>query len=326
MANRPRALVLAPFRGAGFDLLQEVCEVVYDPWIEHSPAKIHSEEELAKRLGDEGATVLICESDRVAGPVLDLPLQVVGSTRGDPTNVDLDAATARRIPVLRTPGRNADAVAELTVGLVLAANRWICFADREVRAGGMYRDQVLPYQRFRAWQLAGRTAGLVGLGAIGRAVKWRLEGLGMEVISYDPYAEDATHADLDALLREADVVSLHAAVTDTSSKLIGAREFGLMKPGAIYVNAARAGLHDTDALVEALRSGHLFAAGLDHFDYEWLGADHPLAALDNVVLTPHIGGATYDTEANHSLTIATDIQRLLAGEKPLHCVNPEVLG
>jgi D-3-phosphoglycerate dehydrogenase len=99
-----------------------------------------------------------------------------------------------------------------------------------------------------------------------------------------------------------------------------------MKAGAIFLNSARAALHDMDALVEALASGHLGGAGLDHFPGENLAVDHPLCAMANVVLTPHIGGATYDTEANHSRMIADDLQRLLAGERPLHIVNPEVLG
>jgi D-3-phosphoglycerate dehydrogenase len=292
--------------------------------LEHNPAKMHQPDELAKRIADEGATVLVCEADPVSGPVLDLPLVVVGSTRGDPTNVDVAAATAKGIPVLRAPGRNADAVAELTVGLLLAASRRICFADREVRAGQMYRDGVLPYQRFRAWQLAGRTAGLIGLGAIGRAVKWRLEGLGMRVIASDPFAAEAEWK-LDDLLREADVVSVHAPVTEETRGLIGEREFGLMKPGVIYLNSARAAIHDPAALVAALTSGHLAAAGLDHFEHEWLDPADPLASLDNVVLTPHIGGATYDTETNHSMMIARDVTRILRGEQPEHCVNPEVL-
>jgi D-3-phosphoglycerate dehydrogenase len=107
--------------------------------------------------------------------------------------------------------------------------------------------------------------------------------------------------------------------------MIGADEFAAMKPGTLYINAARAALHDTDAMVAALQSGHLGGAGLDHFDHEWLDPSSPLAALQNVVLTPHIGGATYDTEANHSLLVARGIQKILAGEVPDNCVNPEVL-
>src|SRR5213078_4091316 len=153
MAERPRALVLAPMRGPGFDRLQEIADVVYDPFIEHQPLKLHSEEELAKRLADEGATIIVSEADKVAGAVLDVPLDIIGSTRGDPTNVDIPAATAKGIPVLRAPGRNADAVAEVTLALILAANRHIVAADRDVRDGQIYKDGTIPYQRFRAWQL-----------------------------------------------------------------------------------------------------------------------------------------------------------------------------
>jgi D-3-phosphoglycerate dehydrogenase len=324
MANRPRALVLAPMRGPGFDRLNEIADVIYDPFIEHSPLKLHSEEDLAKRLAEEGVTIVISEADKIAGPVLDQPLVVIGSTRGDPTNVDIPAATAKGIPVLRAPGRNANAVAEVTMALLFAANRHIVAADRDVRDGQIYKDGTIPYQRFRAWELAGRTAGLVGLGAIGRALKWRLEGIGMTVIAYDPYAADATHS-LDDLLAQSDVVSMHAPVTDDTRRMIGAEQFAQMKDGAIYINAARAMLHDTDALVAALMSGKLAGAGLDHFEHEWLDPAHPLAQLSNVVLTPHIGGATYDTEGNHARMIADDIAAVLSGQKPVNCVNPEVL-
>jgi D-3-phosphoglycerate dehydrogenase len=324
MAERPRALVLAPMRGPGFDRLKEIADVVYDPFIEHQPLKLHSEEELAKRLADEGATIVVSEADKIAGAILDLPLAVIGSTRGDPTNVDIPAATAKGIPVLRAPGRNADAVAEVTLALILAANRHIVAADRDVRDGQIYKDGTIPYQRFRAWELNGQTAGLVGLGAIGRALKWRLEGIGMKVIAYDPYAAEATHS-LDDLLAEADVISMHAPVTDETRGMIGAEQFAKMKDGASYVNAARAALHDTDALTAALESGKLSSAGLDHFEHEWLDPNHPLAKMPNVVLTPHIGGATYDTEGNHARMIADDIAAVLSGGTPVNCVNPEVL-
>src|SRR5439155_1058561 len=235
-----------------------------------------------------------------------------------------NAGTARGIPVLRAPGRNADAVAELTVALLFAVNRGVVRADLDVREGEVYRDGTIPYQRFRAWQLAGRTAGLVGLGAVGRATRWRLEGLGMRVIAHDPYADDATHS-LDDLLAEADVVSMHAMVTPETQGMIGAEQFARMKDDAMYVNTARAMLHDTDALVGALESGTLAGAGLDHFEGEHLPADHPLQSMPNVVLTPHIGGATYDTEANHSKLIADGLEQLLGGGKPDNLVNPEVL-
>ncbi len=146
----------------------------------------------------------------------------------------------------------------------------------------------------------------------------------MRVIAHDPYADDATHS-LDDLLAEADVVSMHAMVTPETQGMIGAEQFARMKDDAIYVNTARAMLHDTDALVAALESGRLGGAGLDHFDGEHLPTDHPLPSMTNVVLTPHIGGATYDTEANHSKLIADGLAQLLGGGKPDNLVNPEVL-
>ena len=324
MSPDHRALVTAPFRGEGLETLRGLADVVLDPWIDHTPLRLLDGEKLAALVRETDADLLVVESDFVNGPVLDLPLRVIGSCRGDPNNVDVAAATERGIPVLRAPGRNADAVAEITVALLFAVNRWLVRADRDVRAGQIYRDGTIPYQRFRAWQLAGRTAGIVGLGAVGRAVQWRLEGLGMRVIAYDPYAADATHS-LDELLAEADVVTLHAAVTPETERLIGPAQFDAMKDGAVFVNSARAELHDTDALVAALQAGKLAGAGLDHFVGESLAVDHPLCAMDNVVLTPHIGGATYDTEANHSRLIADGIATLLAGGRPDNLVNPEVL-
>ena len=256
--------------------------------------------------------------------MFDLPLRAIASTRGDPNNVDIAGATSAGIPVLYTPGRNADAVAEMTIALLFGATRHLLTADADVRAGQAFRDGTIPYQRFRAWELAGQTAGLVGLGAVARALKWRLEGLGLNVIAHDPYNDDARHS-LDELLAEADVVSLHAPVTDETVGMIGAAQFAAMRDGVVFLNTARAQLHDTDALVDALRSGKVAAAGLDHFVGEWLPTDHPLTSMPNVVLTPHIGGATWNTEARQAQIVADGLEALLSGRTPPHIVNPEVL-
>lgn len=325
MTERSRALVTAPFRGPAVERLRACVDLVIDPWIDHSPLRLYRADDLAARLADEGATILLCEADEVKGPVLELPLVAIGSARGDPTNVDIVGATAAGIPVLRAPGRNADGVAELTVGLLLAVTRHLLAADRDVRAGDIYRAGSIPYQRFRAWQLAGRTVGIVGLGAVGRAAKWRFEGLGMRVIAADPFAPDATHT-LDDLLAEADVVSMHAPVTTDTTCMIDADAIGRMRHGAVYLNTARAELHDLDALVDALVSGTLSGAGLDHFHGEFIDPGHPIATMDNVVLTPHIGGATFDTETTHTTLLADGVLTLLAGGTPDTIVNPEVLG
>jgi D-3-phosphoglycerate dehydrogenase len=321
---RPKALVTAAVRGPGLDLLGELADLTLDSWLDQPTLRIYNAEQLAERMEAEGATIAVVESDRCAGPLFDLPLVAVGSCRGDPNNVDVAAATEAGVPVLRAPGRNADAVAELAVGLIFAATRGLVAADADVRRGDIYKDGTIPYQRFRAWELAGRTAGLVGLGAVGRALRWRLVGLGMDVIAYDPYADEAT-VPLEELLERSDVVSLHAPVTPETTGMIGTDQFAAMRDGVVFVNSARAALHDTDALVGALTSGKVSSAGLDHFEGEHLATDHPLASMANVVLAPHIGGATYDTESNHTRIIAEDLCRLLAGARPLHIVNPEVL-
>jgi D-3-phosphoglycerate dehydrogenase len=322
--HRPRALVTAAVRGPGLTLLGELADLTLDSWLDQPRLRIYNAEQLAERVAAEEADVVVVESDRCAGPLFERPLVAVCSCRGDPNNVDVAAATAAGVPVLHAPGRNADAVAELAVALLFAATRGVVAADGDVRRGEIYKDGTIPYQRFRAWQLAGRTAGLIGLGAVGRATKWRLEGLGMHVIAADPFAPDAT-ASLDELLERSDVVSMHVGINPDTVGMIGAAQFDQMRDGAVYLNTARAQLHDTDALVAALRSGKLAAAALDHFEGEFLAPDHPLVSMSNVVLTPHIGGATYDTEVNHTRIIAEDIVRLLAGAKPLNCVNPEVL-
>jgi D-3-phosphoglycerate dehydrogenase len=324
-ASRPRALATAPLRGAGLDRLQALTDLTYDPWIDQHPIRLYSPSQLLERIEADRAELLIVEADMAGAEVFQHPLRAVATTRGDPVNVDIDAATAAGVPVLRCPGRNADAVAELAVGLLFAVTRLLLAADRDVRDGNVYLEGTIPYQRFRAWELNGRTAGLVGLGAVGRALKWRLEGLGMNVLAYDPYSDDATTSSLADLLEQSDVISMHAPVTPETTGMIGPEQFRAMRPGAVYLNTARAQLHDTDALVAALTAGRLAGAGLDHFVGEHLPAGHPLIAMTNVVLTPHIGGATWDTECRQASMVADDFDRLLSGRPPVHIVNPEVL-
>lgn len=307
------------------DALRELADVVYDPWIDQTPLRIYTAEQLADRIRTESADIVVVESDSVSGPVFELGLRAVAATRGDPVNVDIGGATRAGIPVLNAPARNADAVAEMAIALLFAATRHVVTADADVRAGETFRGGTIPYQRFRAWEIAGRTAGLVGLGAVGRALRWRLAGLGVSVIAYDPYQDEATHS-LDDLLAEADVISLHAPVSEDTVGMIGTEQFAAMRDGAVFLNTARAQLHDADALLEALRSGKVAAAGLDHFVGKWLAPDDPLATLPNVVLTPHIGGATWNTEARQAQMVADGLAALLSGRRPAHIVNPEVLG
>ena len=312
-------------QGEGFERLGAMADLVYDPWIDQHPLRIYSSAQLAERIADVRADALVVEVDFVGAEVFAHPLIAVAATRADPVNVDLSAAREAGVPVLYCPGRNAEAVAELAVALLFALARKVVLADQDVRSGQVYKKGTIPYQRFRSWELAGRTAGLVGLGSVGRALKWRLEGLGMTVIAYDPYSDEPT-VSLDELLERSDVVSMHALVTPETTGMIAAAQFAAMKPESLYINSARARLHDTAALVDALQSGSIAGAALDHFDGENLPVDHPLITLPNVVLTPHIGGATWDTECRQASMVADDLQRLLAGELPIHAIHSPVVG
>ena len=225
-----RALVTAPMCGPGLDKLARLVEVVHEPWIDQEPLRVYDGAALAERLKSAGADIAVVEADFVDGPVWDLPLVAVAATRGDPNNVDVAGATAAGVPVLRTPGRNADAVAELAIGLLIAVARRVLPADADVRQLEVFRGGTIPYQRFRGWELAGRRAAIIGYGAVGRALEWRLRGLGLDVDVYDPYVEGAG-TDLQAAVAMADVVSLHAAVTPETVGMFGKEQFCGCAPG-----------------------------------------------------------------------------------------------
>lgn len=244
-------------------------------------------------------------------------------------NIDVAAATARGIPVYVTPGANAQSVAELTLGLMLAAARRIPALDRALHAGRWTRAQD-------GVQLAGRRLGLVGFGQIGQRVAQVALALGMEVHAFDPalrgpspVAGVALAESLDALLPLSDVLSLHIPLNAHTRNLIDARRLALLPAGAVLVNTARGEVVDELALVAALQSGALSAAGLDTMAQEPLPADSPLAQLDNVVLTPHVGGSTAAALAGMASGAAHNVLGLLSGSparRPADsaCVNPQV--
>ena len=249
-------------------------------------------------------------------------LRVIGVVRGGTENVVMDVATARGICVLNTPGRNARAVAECTLGLILAEVRNIARSHAGLRSGLWQRD--FPNGR-EIPELCGKTVGLVGYGAVGQLVAHYLEAFGSRIVAFDPYflgdPAPAQLVSLDELLCQADVISLHARLTPESQHLIGAREFARMKRSAILVNTARSGLVDEAALVEALTTRSIMGAAIDVFDHEPLAADHPLLKLDNVTLTPHLAGSTIDAFLNSPSLTAQHLIHLLTGQDRLPIVN-----
>jgi glyoxylate reductase len=277
---------------------------------------------------------LMCQSNcRVDAALLDAApkLRVVSNVAAGYDNIDVAAATARKIAVCNTPVTALhETTADLTFALMLAAARRLGEAERYIRAG---RWTHWSPQLLVAADVYGRTLGIVGLGRIGRAVARRARGFGMEILYSGRRRNEeaerelgARYVELDDLLRRSDFVTLHVPATPDTRKLIGARELGLMKPTAFLINAARGAIVDQAALTAALKEGRIAGAGIDVFDPEPVAADEPLLALDNVVVVPHVGGASLPTRERMAETAARNLLAVLRGDPPPSCVNPEVLG
>lgn len=231
-------------------------------------------------------------------------------------NVDLAAARAEGIRVSRTLGATTTSVAELAVGLMLAAARGIPQLDRSVRAGS--------WTRLTGVELAGRTLGLVGTGRIGREVALRARTLGMGVIGHDPAAvqDDVPLVGFDELIARADVVSIHAPLTETTRHLFDSSVLSRMRPSSILVNTARGGIVDEAALATALVEGPLHAAALDSFEDEPLRGDSPLRDVPNVILTPHCGASTVEAVERAGVLAVEELCRGLSGDPLLFEVEP----
>ncbi len=257
-------------------------------------------------------------------------LKYIGSCRGGARNVNVEAATARNIPVCNAPGRNAIPVAEFTVGLLLSHARYIARGHAYMKQGiwkvGAYRGENA------GPQLRGKTVGIVGLGNIGREIAGMLSGFQVKLVAYDPFVSDdaykavgAEKASLNDLLSKADFVIMSTALTKDTNKMIGVKELALMKPTAYLINAARGGLIDYDALRTALKDNTIGGAAIDVYDPEPPMKDDPLLTMPNVTLTPHIAAASTGVLHKSADIVAAELRRYLTGEKLNSCLNPEAL-
>jgi autoinducer 2 (AI-2) kinase len=332
---RPRILVTASVDEQALDDLGRLGEVTYSEW--RSTMKIYDGgQSLAEALA--GAHVLITEMDIVDYEAIRdaADLRVILCCRGNAVNVDIQAATAFGIPVVNTPGRNADAVADLTVAfMVMLARKMPGSADflkREgIQAGDMGRmgEAYLAYRGSELWR---KTVGLVGLGAVGACVAHRLVSFGARVIFYDPAVDEGTGALLSAkkvtlpeLLSESDFVSLHAPAIEATRAMMDRKAFSRMKPGGFFINTARASLVDNEALLWALQSGRLAGAALDVFGVEPPASDDPIVSHPGVIATPHLAGNTAEIAAHQGAIAADQLAKLLAGRGPDFILNPDAL-
>jgi D-3-phosphoglycerate dehydrogenase len=302
--------------------------------------RTESEHRLREYVGDPaeiaravaGHDVLVVHGAPVSAEVLDAaPLRLVSCARGGPVNIDVAAATDRGIPVANTPGKNAEAVAELTIAFALLLLRKVPRASRHLIEGGAMTESVYDGREYFGREAASVTLGIVGLGHVGREVVPRARALGFNLIASDPWVSDLAvpgveMVKLDDLLARSDVVSVHARATPENHHMFSHEQFTRMRPGALLINTARESLVNEDALLDALKQGVVAGAALDVVEHPPAGTSHPLLSVPNVLVTPHIGGATAETLSRGARVAVAAVADLIAGRQPSPLVNPEVLG
>ncbi len=325
-----KALILAPFQAEFLEKLRRKVEVTYQSWLD--TRRLLSPEELIERIQKENISIIVLEADFIFEEVFEAAdkLRFVGICRGSTNNVDIEAATKHGVVVVNTPGRNAVAVAELTLGLMLSLARRIPALHSMVKSGE-WVNPVEPYLSLRGIELAGKIAGIIGLGAIGSEVARRLQALEMKLLGYDPYLGSekmsrvgVSPVSLEELLKESDFITIHCPVSPQTVGLIDRSKIALMKSSAYLINTAGWEIVDEGALLEALKQRRIAGAAFDVYQTHPIPQQSPFLKLDNVILTPHIGGATDGTIERYSKIMTQEIERFLEGKRPQNLVNPEV--
>jgi glyoxylate reductase len=324
MMSKPRIFVTRAIPEKGFEIIRDFCDV--DLWPNELPP---ARDELLQHIrGVDGLLSLL--TDKIDGEVMDEAgpqLKVISNLAVGFDNIDVNAATARKIPVGNTPDVLTDATADFAFALMMAVARRIPEAERYVHEG-----------KWKTWgpmtllgvDLKGATLGLIGFGRIGQAMARRAAGFDMRVIYCDPSETKpdaevkARGVDFETLLKESDFISLHTPLTPETRHLINSEAFSKMKSSAVLINTARGPVVDPDALYEALKEKRIFSAGLDVTEPEPLPLNSPLLTLDNIVIVPHIASASNVTRDKMSWMAAQNLIAGLKGERLPNCVNPQV--
>lgn len=323
---KPKVFITRRIPEAGIRTLKPYCEIRYRDALEPM-----NKEELLKEVRDIDA--LYCTlSERIDREVVDAGenLKVIATMSVGVDHIDMDYVTSKGIYVVYTPGVLTDTTADFAWSLLMATARRVVEADRLIRAGG-WRSSWAPTMML-GYDVHGKTLGIIGFGRIGQAVARRAKGFNMRVLYYDIIRREDLEKKLgveyklmDEILREADFITIHVPLTPQTERLIGEKELRMMKRTAILINTSRGKVIDQDALIRALKEGWITAAGLDVFEEEPLPMDSPLIKLENVVLTPHIASASYETRSKMAEYAAYGLISVLKGEVPDNLYNKDVL-
>ncbi len=334
-----KAYITAEFSPEALEELKKILEdeIVYESWRETSNLYF-KDEDLIQKIKEIGAEIFICEGDNVKKTVIEnVDLKIIGSTRGDPNNIDLETATAKRIPVLFAPNRNTVSVAELTVGLILSLARKLHSIERILHTENEFEvndfsDYIKYYNEFKGFELQGKTVGIVGLGRIGFTVAKLLLPFRVKFLVYDPYVDhtrlsaiQGEEVELNTLMSKSDIITVHCSPIDETDNMIGEEQIALMQEHSLFINTARASVVNEYALLDALKEKKIAGAALDVFSIEPVDQDNEFLELDNVIVTPHIGGDTFDTNHRHAMMMVNGIKQILNKKIPENIMNPEVL-
>ncbi|MHA1192587.1 MAG: NAD(P)-dependent oxidoreductase [Promethearchaeota archaeon] len=314
--------------------LRKLMDVSYESWRDTSIIYFDSKEMVEKL--QEYDIFITTADDLKKDELFDKTnLKLVVSCRGDPFNVNLKAATKNGIPVLNTPLRNVDAVAELTIGFMLILARNLAKLERFLHSEEFevidFEDWINLFNKFVGNELLDKKVGIIGFGEIGRRVAERLKPFKVKLLINDPYISEeiirtyGEIADVDKIMKESDFISIHAKATDENDNFIDKKRISFMKKSAYIINLAKGSLIDYGALYDALKDNEIAGAALDVFPLEPIDEDNEFLKLDNVIVTPHIGGNTIEVTNRQSLLLLNDIKKWLNGDTPDHILNPEVL-